>query len=803
MKELISRICSSLSLSFRRLRLNIPAGFLIGASFFFLFLVLDLVFPFPKDTLKRDPTVVVTDKDGNPLRFFLPKDEHWRFHVGLKDVSSDLIRAVIASEDRWFYYHPGINPFAVIRALYTNLKSGKVVSGASTLPMQIARLADPKPRTVLSKLEEAFRALQLKWHFSDDELIEIYLNITPYGGNIEGVAGASYLYFGKSPRALSPAEIALLTVLPRSPTTYNPTNDSSKALKARNRALWQLFQRGVFKESAVKEAMKEPMTIRRKDPPFIAPHFAQFVFDQSPNESRIKTTLDISIQRIAEGAAKGRIGELRRRGIDNLAIVVIENRGRELRAMVGSSDFFEKPYSGQVNNALARRSPGSALKPFLYAMALDRGLVIPETFMLDIPTDFSGYIPKNYDGKYRGRVTMREALIRSLNAPAVGLLAQLGLDDFHKVLLRGGLTTLDRPLSEYGLPLILGSGEVTLLDLTNLYATLAEGGVHRPVKIKLDDAPDYEEERLFSGEASYLITQILTELGRPDMPYLAWELTREVPQVAWKTGTSYGHRDAWAIGYSSRYTIGVWVGNPSGRGEKGISGAEHAAPLLFDLFRAIEGDGAKLPGPAGLRLGTIEVCRESHMLPTPFCTERVRVTYIAGRSRIPMDTYSKQVFIDSETGEMLLGDCIATRPHQTRIITTYPPELVAWWRAEGRDVPSVPPLSPFCKDVPPQLPPGIVSPDETTPYRVLIGTPSGYQKVQLIARASPEVERLYWYQDGKLVASARPDKRLFVPLEAGTHQLVVVDSSGRSDSITYVVEGDEGVTVGDNRGNRE
>jgi penicillin-binding protein 1C len=756
---------------------------------FSLFLLLDFLFPFPKDSLRRGSSVLLTDKDGRPIRFFLSQDQQWRLPAELEEISPALIIAVIASEDRWFYYHPGVNPFAVMRALYTNIRAGKVVSGGSTIPMQISRLTNPKPRTLLSKLEEAFRAFQLKWNFKNDELIEMYLNIAPYGGNIEGVGAASYFYFGKSPRALSAAEIALLTVLPRSPNTYDPTIDSSLAVTARNRLLAQLVERGVFKEITFREAIGEPVPKRRKNAPFMAPHFAQFVFDRFRDQSYIETTLDPSIQKISEEAARVRIGELRREGIDNLAIVVIENRGRKLRAMVGSSNFFEKHYSGQVNNALAKRSPGSALKPFLYAMALDRGLVVPATFMLDIPTDFSGYIPKNYDGKYRGRVTMREALIRSLNAPAVRLLARVGLEDFHRMLIDAGLTTLDRPVSQYGLPLILGSGEVNLLDLTNLYSTLAEGGVHAPVSFTSKDARDYEDKELFSPEASYLITQTLTELGRPDMPSPIWELTRDVPEVAWKTGTSFGHRDAWAVGYSGRYTIGVWVGNPTGRGQKGISGGEHAAPLLFDLFRAIEGDGARPQKPVRLNLSTIEVCKQSHMLPTHFCTERVRVTYIPGRSRIPMDNYLKQVFVDSETGEMLLGDCIETRPSKARIVTIYPPELVAWWRAEGREVPSVPPLSPFCNDVPPQLPPKIVSPDESTPYRILLGTPGEYQKLQLIARASPEVERLYWYQDGKLVASARPDERLFIALETGTHDLVVVDSSGRSDSITYEVEG--------------
>jgi penicillin-binding protein 1C len=299
-------------------------------------------------------------------------------------------------------------------------------------------------------------------------------------------------------------------------------------------------------------------------------------------------------------------------------------------------------------------------------MALDEGIVVPETYVLDIPTDFSGYVAENYDSKYRGRITLENALILSLNAPAVRLLSQVGLKDFHNLLLKGGLSTLDRPSEKYGLPLILGAGEVRLLDLVNLYTTLAEGGEHHQVSVSEDRGQDEAGTRLLSREASYLVTEILTGLKRPDMPANTWALTEDVPEVAWKTGTSYGHRDAWSLGYSSKYTIGVWVGNPDGRGQKGISGSEHAAPILFDLFRGIEGDGTRIVRPEGLNLGTIEVCRESHLLPTPYCGERDKVTYIKGVSRIPRDNYSRRIFVDSETGDLLLGDCIGERLHEPR-----------------------------------------------------------------------------------------------------------------------------------------
>jgi penicillin-binding protein 1C len=279
------------------------------------------------------------------------------------------------------------------------------------------------------------------------------------------------------------------------------------------------------------------------------------------------------------------------------------------------------------------------------------------------------------------------------------------------------------------------------------------------------------------------------------MPANSWALTEDIPEVAWKTGTSYGHRDAWSLGFSGKYTIGVWVGNPDGRGQKGISGSEHAAPILFDVFRSVEGDGSGITMPEGLRLGTIEVCRESHLLPTPYCGERDKITYIKGVSRIPRDNYSKKIFVDSESGDLLLGDCIGERPHGSRVVTTYPPELVAWWMAEGKKPDTIPPLSPYCNDVSSERQPEILSPDKSTPYRVLEGMPSEYQRVELIAGVSEEVTALYWYQDGELVASTPPYKKTFIPLTGGTHRLVVVDSSGRSDSIRYKVESRDKIEV--------
>lgn len=754
----------------------------VGGS---LFLLLDWCFPLPMAALHRQPAVVVTDREGVPLRIFLPADEQLRIPVTLGEVTPVFVRTLVASEDRWFSYHPGVNPLAIVRALWANLRHGKVVSGASTIPMQIARMAEPKSRTLWSKCWEIFRALQLEWHLSKEQLLELYLNLTPYGGNLEGIGAAAHVYFGKTPAQLSLGEAALLAVLPRAPNSYNPARYPAAALAIRNRVLHQLAHRAVFAESAVADALRHPLPTVSWRPPFTAPHFCQFALDRLPRRARLLTTLDQRIQKTVEEQMTLWVATLRDRGIGSAAVVVIENETRAVRALVGSPNFFEEVYDGQVNGATARRSPGSTLKPFLYALAMDVGLVIPDSYVLDIPTDFSGYVPENYDGQYHGRTTMRDALVYSLNVPAVRLLSTVGVESFHRLLQRGGLTTLDRPSANYGLPLILGSGEVSLLDLTNLYATLASGGEHHPFQISpVTVGPG---DRLFSGEAAALTAGILTGIQRPDLPR-AWRLTRDAPAVAWKTGTSYGHRDAWSIGFSSRYTIGVWAGNFDGRGQKGLAGSEYAAPLLFALFRAIEGGTAQLVSPQTLHLGTVKVCMLSHELAGPFCPLPEFVTVLPGRSKLSLCSYHRRIFVDMETGDQLAGACLSSRPHRAEVVPVYPPELVAWWSTQGQLLPHVPRLSPLCNDVPGGKALTILSPAPTTPYRLRRDAPAADQKIPLRAQVEATTTQLYWYQDGKLIATGIPAAHVLLPLQVGTHRLTVVDNTGRTSSIIYRVE---------------
>ena len=750
-----------------------------------LWQVAGVLLPFPHKKLNRPYGQIVYDRNGDLIRMFLASDGRWRFHTRLDEMAPQLVDAIVASEDQWLHYHPGVNPFSILRASLSNLSAGRIVSGASTIPMQIARLMEPRPRSLPGKLLEAFRALQMCRLYSKDELLEIYLNLTPYGGNIEGIRAASYFYFGKKPVRLSWAEIALLTTLPRSPVRYDPTRNLELSTRASDRVITQLCGKGIMSLSQARIAYSARLPADRQPAPFRAPHFAELVRRQNLATQVMHTTLDLETQRAVELQVGSRKAQLRREGIGNVAVVILDNESRGVAALVGSAGYADSIYQGQVNGATARRSSGSTFKPFLFALAYDRGLIVPESPLLDVPYDYAGYVPENYDRRYRGQVSASEALVQSLNVPAVHLLSRTGLRDFHKLLIAGGLASLDRPSLEYGLPLVLGGGEVRLIDLANLYASLGQGGLHRALRVLA--GPRGPEERLFSREAVYLTTQSLRGLRRPDLPQ-AWDLSLDTPAVAWKTGTSYGHRDAWAIGFSQEITIGVWIGNFDGSGVKGMSGAEHAGPLLFDLFRALEPFGSRFEEPRGMEIDTVEVCSVSGQLPRTYCPETKEIVSIRGRSNFQVCRVHRRIFVDLETGLRLDGPCLSSSPYTTRVVEILPPQLSAWRRRQGEPVDALPRRARTCNQVAFRGGPRIISPDAATPYLLRRGTPRAHhQSIALTALAQPG--RLYWYQDGLLMASGEADETIFLDPGTGRHELVVIDRSGRSDRVIFEVVG--------------
>lgn len=748
-------------------------------------LLLDRIFPFPVHRLDPPAATRVLDRDGKPLRFFLAPDGMWRFPLALHQIPPDLAAALIDSEDRHFRLHPGINPLSVLRAMWVNIRQARVVSGASTIPMQVARLADPRPRTLGAKVVESLRALQLCLHYSRDQILLWYVNLAPFGGNVVGVGAAAWHYFGKDPATLSLGEIALLSVLPRSPTRYNPLKNPELALAVRDRILDRFAAHGVFDAARVAEAKTRPLLARRAAVPQAAPHFSRWARSRQPEAAVIASSLSRPAQDVTEATLKGRMDGLGRQGIGNAAAVVLDIKSRQILAYAGSVDFWDKTH-GQVDNALSRRSPGSTLKPFLYALAFDQGHLAPGSMLLDVPTDFAGYVPENYGQNFQGLVSARYALATSLNVPAARLLGRTGLVPFHDLLRRGGLSTLDKAAEHYGLSMALGGCEVRLLELTNLYATLAEGGVHKPVRSQSGESDAaVHGQRLFSLEACAMVLDILTGTRRPDLPD-AWEFTLAAPKVAWKTGTSFGHRDAWAVGLSRDLAIGVWVGNPDGAQCAGISGTRHAAPLLFDLFRALSPGSTELPSFPAPALQRLEICAVSGDRPGPHCPTTTTPA-IAGVTALPACAMHRQVFVHPDSGLRLHGDCLLTGPSRQETALVWPSELVAFRRAQGAHLPGLPAVDPGCADVPEESGPVITSPSPSTAYLIRPDAPQKFQRLALSAAGAADASAHYWYVDGRHVARTAPEAPCFIPLEEGEHVAMVTDDHGRSASVTFTV----------------
>ena len=770
-----------------RLRMNIRTHLkrlgIIVAVMLMAAVVLDRwVWPLPVEQLHRPHGQFVYARDGRLIAAYTSSDRFWRKSTPLNDISPRLVSSVIASEDRWFYWHPGFNPVSLITAAVDNLRAGHVVRGGSTVTMQIARMIEPKDRTIGNKLREIARAIQLECHYSKNELLEMYLNLVPYGGNIEGVGGAALMYFDKEPSELTWAECATLVTIPVSPTAFRPDRDSTACRIRRDRVLARLHALGMMDDASYRQALAEEIPAQRVDQPFIAPHFAQSLVSMFPDSVMLHSTLNTELQAVCQRLAERHQLRLRDKDINNLSVVILDNHTGDILAMVGSPDFNDRRHQGQINGALAPRSPGSALKPFVYALAFDSGQLSPEYRLADIPVNYSGYSPENYDEQYHGMVSVRDALINSYNVPAVRACADVGLEQYYNLLKQGGLSTLDRPYYDYGLPLVLGACEITLLDLSGLYAMLARGGERCSVHWLTADSNSVKK-RVLSPEASYLVTDILCDLHRPDLP-TSWEFTADMPVVAWKTGTSYGRRDAWTIGYNERYTVGVWAGNFTGEGSVDIVGAKIAAPLMLSIFDEISDDHNRPVPPDGIALR--EVCAVSGQPPNEFCPHTVIEKYIPGRSSVETCNLHKMILVDSRTGHRVSRATIPPEYVREEITIQWPPRVASWLQQNGAPM-SYPERSPQIAAPVNSDRPVITSPENRAVYVMIDDIPADYQRILLEASVAPGCDRLHWFIDNTLYASGSPCDRLFLTPTRGRHEVMCVDNHGRSQSITVEI----------------
>ncbi|PWR22450.1 penicillin-binding protein 1C [Zavarzinia compransoris] len=554
--------------------------------------LLDRLFPLPLSRAEG-LSAIVLDAGGQPLRAFQAPDGRWRFEARVADVDPDFIRMLVAYEDRRFYRHPGVDPLALIRAVAQAVGAGRVVSGASTLTMQTARLLEPRPRTLGAKLIEMARALQLEWHLSKDEILGIYLTLAPYGGNLEGVRAASLFYFGKEPDLLTAAESALLVALPQSPERRRPDRNLEIARAARDEVLARVAGYGALSAAAAREAAEERVPVARLPAPFLAPHLAERLHAAAPGRPVITTNISRDLQRALEDLAARTVGQFE--ATANIAVLVVANDGRRVVASVGSAGYFDRRRAGPIDMTGAVRSPGSALKPFIYGLGFEDLICHPETIVVDRPMHFGGYAPKNFDRIFRGEIKVAEALQLSLNIPAVAVLDLVGPRRFAARLAEAGVALrLPTPGAAPSLPIALGGVGVTLRDLVTLFAALADGGTALPLRDRADE-PGGAPVSLLSPSAAWQVAAILRDTPPP--PHLLpGEATATGRHIAYKTGTSYGFRDAWAIGFDADYTIGVWVGRPDGSFSAGRMGRDAAAPLLFASFGMVPP-----PGPAALR----------------------------------------------------------------------------------------------------------------------------------------------------------------------------------------------------------
>ncbi len=756
-------------------------------AFLLLSIVLDLwVFPLPVEKLHRPAATFVYSREGRMLSCFTSSDRFWRRPVPLKEISPRLIEAVLCMEDRWFYYHPGVNPVALAQAAVDNLRAGHIKRGGSTITMQIARMIEPKERTYASKAIEILRALQLELHYSKDELLELYFNLAPYGGNIEGVGAATYFYFEKEPSRLSWSEAAILTAIPASPTRFRPDRDRELCRNRRDRVLETLHAEGVIDDDLYASALEETLPQERVTPPASAPHYSQWVSQKYRSHSTVRSTLNHDIQTMCEQLVGRHHARLAPLDINNLAVVVLDNRRHDLLAMVGSADFTDEPHSGQINGALAKRSPGSALKPFVYALGLEQGLISPSQQIEDIPVNYSGYQPDNYDEQFHGLVTVRDALVNSYNVPAVNLTSRIGLKNFYDMLRSGGLTTIDRKPEEYGLPLVLGACEVQLLDLTNLYATVASSGYYRPVSDTIGAMPSDTGRQLLSEQVCYVLSDLLSGLKRPDLP-TAWESTADMPRVAWKTGTSYGRKDAWSIGYNPRFTVGVWAGNFDGAGSADIVGAAIATPLMIEIFHELVGQKAEewfaMPKGVGMR----RVCALSGKLPGPFCSETREELYIEGVSPIERCDLHQRILVDRSTGYRHCAACSDGYDLVDSIVVVYPSKTAGWLALNGIAT-SLPEHNPKCRTMLQGDAPVIVSPEDNASYEIASEIPRDYQQILLQASVQNCRSRLHWFLNGEHYRTVPSGQRLFYPPQPGSYRLTCVDDQGRASSVRFSVK---------------
>ena len=757
-----------------------------------LFLLGVLLRLWPKQPLCADVPFSrsVYDRENRLLRLTLAEDEQYRQFVPLSEMSPQLVEAVLLHEDRHFFRHFAVNPWSLARAVWTTYVRKERRVGGSTISMQVARMKyHLHSRSAVGKLRQIGRAVWLELRYSKAEILEAYLNLVPVGKNIQGVGAASHIYFGKPASKVQLVEALTLAVIPQSPARRAPTGEDNAALSVARQAL---FKKWVARHPSARrdqDLLKLKLRLRGpQDLPFRAPHLVDSLLGQTNASRELVSTIDLSLQTIVERQITSYLEKQKRFGVENAVALLVDSRDMSVRAAVGSAGYFNARIFGQVNGTQAKRSPGSTLKPFIYALGIDEGVIHPQTMLKDSPLTFGSYSPENFDGKFAGPISAQEALIRSRNVPALFVAAKLSNPGLYDFLKSAGVTRL-KPESHYGLALVLGGAEVTMEELATLYAMLPNQGFVRPLRFLKGD-PLSAGVRLLSAEASFATLSMLRENPRPEDTLLTRSLLH-IDKIAWKTGTSYGFRDAWTAGVMGPYVLVVWLGHFNGESNPALVGVTLAAPLFFSIADALR---PRLPELSeapqkerGLNLRRVPVCAVSGQMPSMFCKYKKQTWFVPGRSPIEPCEVHRPVEIDNRTG---LRACPSSAgDFRTEVYEFWPSDMLRLFRIAGfpRKIP--PPFVPGCKlaNVASHgVPPKISSPLKGVTYTLRPGQDE-HDTVGLSATTDGDVAEVFWFANEKLLGKSRPHVPFLWKPAAGQYVIRVVDDHGRADSRQVVV----------------
>jgi len=737
-------------------------------------------------------STAVYDDHDHLLRLTLASDDRYRLWVPLKDISPQLVEGVLLHEDRWYYLHAGFNPYGLLRGAWVTYARHGHPQGGSTITMQLARLMwQLNTRTPGGKLRQLARAIQLELFYSKRDILEAYLNDAPYGRNVEGVGAASLAYFDKPPDQLTLPEALTLAVVPQDPARrLHATRGADDAMinpslaLARNRLYARWLQRHP-QDVAQKPLFALPLNLRPLSQlPFEAPHAVEQALATQHNtagtdSAKLVTTIDLNLQHALEQQMSRYVQRNASRGIRNTAAILVDTRDMGVKAMIGSVNYTDSSIQGQVNGTLAKRSPGSTLKPFIYALGFDQGVLHPQTVLRDVPTAFGPYTPENFDGHFLGPITATQALIRSRNIPAVWVASQLQHPNLYDFLRQARISHMASE-QHYGLALVLGGGEVTMQELAGLYAMLANRGVLQPLRLRADDPPTVGT-RLLSDEASFMVMDMLRQNPRPD------ETTGAQPMpwpVYWKTGTSWAFRDAWTAGSFGPYVLVVWVGNFDSTGNPAFVGAEAAAPLFFQIVDAVHAEHPHLQEPIRhmpAHLKRVEICLASGELPNQWCPQKGWTWFIPGKSPIKVSNVHRPVVIDDATRQPACPPYAGKQTH-VEVYEFWPSDLQQVFAQAG--IPRrKPPQNPSCTGAGQAAgdPPQITSPLRGSTYALRLQQ-QGMERIAFTVTADADTRTLYWFVDEAYIGSSKPGESLFwQPPAAGKYNVRVVDDHGRGD----------------------